>query len=203
MVETVTDAEYYHVMHSKSYVRRAPLQLGQSFSVGTTTNPFMGYYNKARTYSVNAGGKTIDVPALKFLRDVRKGRIECPDIAKQAYNVANHYSMLARELIMEDVRRDIAPTAPSRKSCLWVVDELGLAAYWQKKIGGASRLVKLRLTGTLHKGDAKFLLNESEPLADTYDKARRYWLGEQTTSALPEYLFSGTAIFTEDNLEVP
>jgi len=203
MVDIVTDAEFFHVTHNKTYVRHEPLVLGQSFSVGEETNPFMGYYDNARTYGVQAEGKTIKVPALKFLRDVRRGRIDCPDLAKQAYNVANHYSMLARELIMEEVRRDIAPTAPSRKNCLWVVDDLGLASHWQRKLGGESRLVKLQLTGTLHRGDAKFLMNESEPLATTYEKAHAYWRGEETEDSLPEYLFTGTATLVEDNLEAP
>jgi len=203
MVETTTDSIFYHVAHNKNYVRREPLARGSVFTVGHEINPFFGYYDKARTYTVQKDGENIVVPALKFLRDAKRGRITGSDLPKQAYNVANHYSMLARELIMEEVRRDIAPEAPSRKTCLWVVDDLGLAAYWARKIGGKSRLMKLSLTGHTHRGDAKFLMNESEPLAATYDKAQAYWKGEQTDDPLPEILFSGTAIVLEDNLEAP
>mgnify|MGYP000120106383 CR=1 FL=1 len=203
MVKTVENGIFYHVAHNKNYVRREHLSEGSVFTVGHETNPFFGYYDKARTYRVQKDGETIAVPALKFLRDAKRGRITGGDLPKQAYNIANHYSMLARELIMEEVRRDIAPEAPSRKTCLWVVDDLGLAAYWQRKIGGKSRLVKLSLTGTTHRGDAKFLMNESEPLEATYEKARSYWLGIQTDNALPEILFAGTATVIEDNLLAP
>jgi len=203
MVETVENAEFYHVAHNKNYVRHEPLAAGSVFTVGENINPFFGYYDKARTYTVQKNGENIVVPALKFLRDVKRGRITGTDLPKQAYNVANHYSMLARELIMEEVRLQIAPGAPSRKTCLWVVDDLGLAAYWQRKIGGKSRLLKLSLSGTLHYGDAKYLMNESEPLADTYAKATSYWQSEQTDDPLPEILFSGTVKVIEDNLQPP
>ena len=203
MADTITDKIFYHVAHNKNYVRRDPLAVGSVFTAGDETNPFFGYYDKARTYTVQKDGENIIVPALKFLRDVNRGRITGTDLPKQAYNVANHYSMLSRELIMEEVRLQIAPNAPSRKTCLWVVNELGLAAYWAKKIGGKSRLLKLSLTGKIHHGDAKYLMNESEPLAETYAKATSYWQSEQTGDPLPEILFSGTATVVEDNLQPP
>jgi Protein of unknown function (DUF2441) len=203
MAESITDGVFYHVAHNKNYVRRERLAQGSVFTVGHETNPFFGYYDRARTYVVHKDGENIRVPALKFLRDVKNGRITGSDLPKQAYNVANHYSMLSRELIMEEVRRDTAPDAPSRKSCLWVVDNLSLAAYWQKKIGGRSRLLKLSLSGKIHLGDAKHLMNESEPLAETYAKAQSYWRSEMTDDALPEILFSGTATVLEDDLEAP
>jgi len=201
MTEIIKDGIYYHVAHNKNYVQRTPLSVGTEFEVGHETNPYFGYYDKARTYNVHKDGKNIRVPALKFLRSFKNGTIMGPDLPKQAYNIANHYSMLSRELIMEEVRRELVPDAPSRKSCLWVVDSLSLAAYWQRKIGGRSRLMKLSLTGKMHKGDAKLLMNESEPLADTYEKARQYWLGEQTEDALPEILFAGKVLVLEENLK--
>jgi len=201
MTETITDRVFYHVAHNKNYVRRKPLSVGLVFKVGQETNPFFGYYDKARTYTVKKDDKNVVVPALKFLRDAKKGRITGTDLPRQAYNIANHYSMLARELIMEEVRLQITPNAPSRKTCLWVVDDLGLAAYWARKIGGKSRLVKLSLSGQAHRCDAKFLMNESEPLAATYEKATAYWQGDMTDDPLPEILFSGTATVLEDNLQ--
>jgi hypothetical protein len=201
VVELVENMTVFHVAHNKNYVRREPLKMGQKIEVGKATNPFMGYYDKARTYSVKHGNTTQKIPALKFLREVNKGKIECADIARQAHKIANHYSMLSRELIMEEIRLQIAPTAPSRKTCLWVVDELPLAEYWSKKIGGTSQIVKLSLTGCIHRCDAKHLMNESEPLADTYAKAERYWLGQVSKDPLPEILFAGSATVTAENLQ--
>lgn len=203
MSEKVKELEVYHLCHQKDYVHHAALIPGQSFIVGETVNPFFGYYDKARTYKVEAGGTTRNVPAIKFLRDIKNGHINCPDLAREAYRIANHYSMLARELIMEEVRLKTAPEAPSRKTCLWVVDDIDLATYWARKIGGPGSIVKLSLTGTVHRCDAKHLMNESEPLEETYEKAQLYWQGALSKDPLPEILFEGNATVLEIDLTTP
>lgn len=203
MSETVKGLEVYHLCHQKDYVYHSALSPGQCFTAGKTVNPFFGYYDKARTYKVEAGGSTQDVPAIKFLRDIKNGHIECPDLAREAYRIANHYSMLARELIMEEMRLKTAPDAPSRKTCLWVVDDIGLAAYWKRKIGGPGSIVRLSLTGTVHRCDAKHLMNESEPIEETYKKAQLYWEGAMSTDPLPEILFEGNATVLEVDLVAP
>lgn len=141
------------------------------------------------------------MPALRFLREIHRGAIECPDLPKQALAIANHYNILARELIMEDARQHTAPNAPSRKNCMWVVDDLGLAKYWQRKLSKKSFIVRLQLEGIFHKGDATLLMNESEPISETYERAEQYWRSEMSADPLPEILFTGTGIVLEDHVE--
>ncbi|MBL4838168.1 MAG: DUF2441 domain-containing protein [Kordiimonadaceae bacterium] len=200
-ITPLRDGEYFHICLQKSYIYHKPMKRGDSFSVGQKHNPFYSFYEKAREYSVSAPNGPVKVPALTFLREINRGKIECPDLPRQALAIANHYNILAREIIMDDVRNRVAPKAPSRKSCLWVVDDFGLAEYWQKKLGTkASYIVRLQLEGNFHKGDATLLLNDSEPISETYERAEQYWQGHMQDDPLPEILFEGAALVLEDNI---
>ncbi|MFC3053140.1 DUF2441 domain-containing protein [Kordiimonas pumila] len=198
MNNSIQSGEYFHVVHRKNYIPYEPLQEGDSFSVGTEINPFFRYYEKAREYKVKGPDGPMTVPALRFLADIKHGRIKCPDLPKQALSIANHYNTLARELILEEVRLRINPKAPSRKTCLWVSENLELALIWKKKIIGRSRVMRLRLEGSFHTGDARLMMNESEPLSVAYSKAERYWHGDMSDRPLPETLFSGSATVLEE-----
>lgn len=200
MLEPLKDGEYFHICLQKSYIPHKPLMRGDRFVVGDTHNPFFSFFENARSYKVNTPTGTEQVPAMRFLREVNRGKIECPDLPKQALAIANHYNILARELIMEDARQQTAPNAPSRKNCMWVVDDLGLAKYWQTKLSKRSYIVRLHLEGDFHKGDATLLMNESEPISETYEKAKRYWLGDTTDDPLPEILFTGVGVVIEDHV---
>jgi Protein of unknown function (DUF2441) len=84
---------------------------------------------------------------------------------------------------MEEVRREIAPDAPSRQRCLWLADSLEEARAWQVRLGGASaRILRLNVSGGVHRADAALLLGDSEPLSQTYARARSYWRGEHSAT---------------------
>jgi len=195
------NGEYFHICIQKNYIPHKPMERGDILFVGQHHNPFFSFYEKARQYSVTTPQGQQKIPALRFLREVNRGTITCPDIAKQALAIANHYNILARELIMEEVRLQIAPDAPSRKDCLWVVDSLRLAKYWQKKLTLKSYIVRLNLEGKFHCGDATFLLNESEPISETYANAEKYWRGEMSEDPLLEILFTGAGAVIEDHVD--
>lgn len=200
MTSPLKDGEYFHICLKRNYVRHKPLEVGDTFTVGDKHNPFYTFYETPRSYSVKTDKGSVDVPAMTFLREIHRGQINCPDLAKQALAIANHYNILARELLMEEVRLQFAPDAPSRRKCMWVVDDLGLAQYWQKKLHGNSYIVRLHLEGDFHRGDATLLMNDSEPISNTYEKAERYWKGETTDDPLPEILFTGVGAVLEDHV---
>lgn len=176
---------------------------GDTFTIGQKNNPFYDFYERPRQYTVQSPDGPVHLPAITFLREINRGKVDCPDLPRQALAIANHYNILAREIIMDDVRQRIAPGTPSRKRCLWVVDDLGLAEYWQKKLGTkASNIVRLLLEGNFHKGDATLLLNDSEPISTTYKRAEQYWQGHMQDDPLPEILFEGAAAVLEDNVGV-
>lgn len=197
MTEKVTKAELFHVTRGLPYSNEAPLKVGESIEIGGRHNPFFSFYEQARRYPVNTEQGEVQVPAIKFLSAVARGEITCPDLANISLEVAQHYVMLSRELIMEQVRQDVDSEAPSRQSCLWMAKTVHEAKYWQKRLGGESRVVRFQVTGVIHRADAAFLLGESEPISVTLSKARSYWLGKHTDEPEWETLFQGLASVIE------
>jgi hypothetical protein len=100
--------------------------------------------------------------------------------------------MLAREIIMEQVRQEIAPDSPSRQNCLWLADTIEEARRWRDRLGGG-RIAHLSVRGAIHRADAAHLLGDSEPLSKTYARARMYCSGQLSDAAELETLFSGSA----------
>lgn len=195
MVEQVNDRTFYHVTVAKPY-KQAFVQ-DQVVQVGQQPNPFFGFYEGSREYPVTQGdGSVLQVKAVAFLTHVRDGAINSPQFAAIATEVATHYVMLARELVMEQIREDEFPCAPSRQRCLFVCNSLEEAHYWQQRIGDGGVVCSLRCSGTIHRADARLLLGDSEPLSVTKERSRQYWRGEASNNPEWETLFEGDAVVT-------
>ena len=180
LTEFVRDRALFHVTVTKPY--KQAFASGQNVHIGASDNPFFQFYEGARSYPVNDNGMMVNVKAVRWLRLVRDGLIAphpgiLPTIALE---IAEHYVMLCRELIMEELRRDeFGSKPPSRQSCIYACDTLEEAKYWRDGIGdNGSSVCELSCTGTIHRADAGLLLGESEPLSVTRERGRRYWRGE-------------------------
>lgn len=199
MVETICDRVLYHVTSNKPY--KQALVRGQKLSVGAAYNPFFGFYEQSRHYPVTqADGSSIQVMAIAFLKQVRDGRINCPQIAAIAAEVAEHYVMLSRELLMEEIRQRDFPEVPSRQKCLYLCETPQEAQAWNTRIGDGGSICTLRCKGVIHRADTDLLLGDSEPLSVTRDRAHRYWRGEAGENPFWEILFVGDAVVTEVGL---
>ncbi|MBI1274691.1 DUF2441 domain-containing protein [bacterium] len=183
----------YHVTRKLPYSPHPELIVGSQITVGKSQNPFFGFYNGERVYEVDTPSGKIPCKAIRFLNAVKNGEVQCPNLPQIACEVASHYLMLARELIMEEVRKDTAPDAPSRQSCMWMARTVDDARVWQAKLNGPSKIIEFKVDGKIHEADAGHLLGDSEPLSVTYDRARKYWLSEVSSKPEPELLFSGVA----------
>lgn len=193
MVQKVSGKHFFHVTRDLPYNKNPPIAPSMKLKIGDNHNPFFGFYENVREYPVDTPEGQINCKALRFLKLVRDGEINCPGLAQIAHEVAEHYVMLVRELIMEEVRKDVAPNAPSRQSCLWVLETVDQAKYWQQRLGGTSRIARLQLYGVVHHADASLLLGDSEPLSVTYERAHAYWRGEMSENPESEALFRGKA----------
>jgi hypothetical protein len=94
---------------------------------------------------------------------------------------------------MEQVRLEVAPSAPSRQKCMWLADTLVEAENWRTRLGGTGDILKLQLNGNIHRADASHLLADSQPLSETYARARSYWDGKPGEHPEFETLFCGSA----------
>jgi hypothetical protein len=196
VVEHVKQRKVYHVTTTMPYKQAfAP---GQTVRLGAASNPFFHFYETPREYEVNDRGQIVQVKAVAWLRQVRDGTINTSPqmLANVATEVAMHYLMLARELIMEEIRAKQCPDAPSRQQCLYVCNSLEEARYWNQRLGGNGTICELTCTGAIHRADARLLVGDSEPLSTTRDRARQYWRGVVGPNPEMETLFAGNATVT-------
>lgn len=188
----MAEFECFHVSRQLAYHPTAALSAGDTFDAGSSHNPFFRFYENTRAYPVTMqDGQVVMLPALSFLKAVQAGEVNCGNLPAAAVEVANHYLMLARELIYEEVRREEDDQLPSRKTCLWASDDLAEAQNWHQFLGGSGQLLRLGVVGERHIADSNLLVADSEPLSTTYQKARSYWRGEGSPAPRWETLVSG------------
>ncbi|WFU47726.1 DUF2441 domain-containing protein [Sinorhizobium terangae] len=195
MTDQVSDWTCYHVTRQLPYNPHASLTVGSEIESGEASNPFYGFYETPRRYSVTMqDGSVVQYGAIGFLKGVERGEISSPQLPTIAAEISNHYLMLARELLMEMVRLECAPLAPSRQSALWVTPDLEAARIWQDRLGSSGRILQLSATGKVHLADAGLLLGDAEAISETKAKAVQYWTQfDQSTAVEPEALFAGRA----------
>ncbi|MGY4289144.1 hypothetical protein ACVWXO_008364 [Bradyrhizobium sp. LM2.7] len=200
MVEQVSGRKLFHLTETKPY--KHALVMGQIIKIGDGYTPFFGFYESVLTYPVTLGdGSSVQIPAVQFLKEVRAGSVNCPTLPTVATEVAQHYVMLCRELIMEDIRlTEFNGEPPSRQRCLYACDSVVQARSWKQHVGPASTICELTCSGTIHRVDASLLLADSEPLSVTRERARKYWRGEAGENPQWETLFAGEAKVTEFEL---
>ena len=199
MLRMVQNHKLFHLTETKIYKRA--FSSGQQVSIGTNDNPYFAFFEGAREYNVadNQTGRIFRVKAVDWLKRVRDKTINTSheELARIAAEVAAHYVMLCREIIMEEIRREeFNSNPPSRQRCLYACDTLSEAQEWKRLVGLDSTVCELTCTGTVFRADSNLLLGDSEPLSVTKDRARKYWRGESSASPQWETLFVGDAAVT-------
>ena len=189
----VSNRSYYHVTGKTAYNTYSPLKIGDIFEVGNKSNPFFAFFeNYERQITLEQG----NVPALHFLRLVAEGHRTINDpkgFAMEALNIAKHFQMLSRELLLEEVRLKTNPSAPSRYTALWVVNTAEQAKLWMSILNREDiKIAKLKLTGTVLTVDSRLMVSDSEKLGVSYDKATQYWRGNTGANPKLETLFTGS-----------
>lgn len=107
------------------------------------------------------------------------------------------------ELVMEEVRRHVAPDAPSRLSCIWIAEDGPRSQAMLQEMFSASRhivSVAIEQQINLFKADASFydlLFETGDPTA-----AEHYWRGEALSSKWELLLDGAIRVTKDDELQV-
>ena len=199
MVEKISKRKLYQITVTNPY--KHAFVKGQKVSVGKEYTPFFKFYEGTREYPVAIGntGQIEQVNAIEWLHRVKIGTIQTSPqtLAAIAWEVSQHYMMLARELLMEQIRIDeFGGEPPSRQRCLYLSESAEEAKSWLLLLGGDGAVCELTCTGSIHRADSRLMVMVSEPLSATQEKARAYWRGESSADPRMETLFIGDAEVT-------
>ena len=196
-MQIVNEQSYFNINSNANFSPHPLMCRGDIYNIGETANPFFHFYEVyQRTYPVTetSTGITHQVPAMKFLRSMKDGEINGHGLPAIAYEIANHFLMLARELVWENVRLAEFSEAPSRQRCIWLIESMDDVINWVNRLGfkpNIYSIVRVRATGHALKVDSNYLVGDSEPLSTWFEKAHSYWSGKLTQTPLPEVLFEG------------
>jgi len=200
-MEIVQDEEYFHIQRTNM---PSPWQPGQTLVVGEMVNPFMGHYDDHFTDIRSPTGHSFRIKWLvDHVLNVLDGREnKRPDLVafysydpketlRRASEALKEYLMLVRELVFEDVRREHFPQLPSRQKCIWVIPpEEKSVKFWYTQLSG--RLLRLRLTGKVHRTNQQYLTTDTLSLSEFRENAFKYWAGiKGKNSVEDEILFEG------------
>lgn len=190
MINHITDEIYYHI-HSQS-------QLGQNLQVGDTLEigqKFNNFYYEIYNIEHLENGKD----ANQHLVDMKKEEnLELNnDTANLIFKTINDNAMITRELMFEEVRKELNINLPSRLKCLYVCKTKREIKDWINIFSRTNKkdfqILKLKLTGDIFIGDASFILRQNISLNRKKEQAKMYWSGEKKDN-INEYLFIGTAV---------
>lgn len=190
MINHITDEIYYHI-HSQS-------QLGQNLQVGDTLEigqEFNNFYYEIYNIEHLENGKD----ANQHLIDMKKEEnLELNnDTANLIFKTINDNAMITRELMFEEVRKELNINLPSRLKCLYVCKTKREIKDWINIFSRTNKkdfqILKLKLTGDIFIGDASFILRQNISLNRKKEQAKMYWSGKKKDN-INEYLFIGTAV---------
>lgn len=186
MLEKVNKKIYYHINTGNK------LNIGDILNIGDRYNNF--YYE-----IYNNEYLLEEKDANEILINKRKNKdYTITDIEefKLVYETINNDAMVTRELIFEEVRKEINSDLPSRLKCLYVCNSLEETEEWLNIFKRTNKkdyqILELELTGKVFTGDASYILRQNVSLNKKREQARKYWNGNKINNH-NETLFEGVA----------
>ncbi len=187
MIEKVNKRLYYHINTEKK------LNVGAILNIGETYNNFY--------YEIYNSEHLLDrKDANEILINKRKNKdYNITDIEefKLIYETINNSAMITRELIFEEVRKEINNELPSRLKCLYVCNSLEEIEEWLNIFKRTNKkdyqILELELTGKVFTGDASYILRQNRSLNKKREQAKEYWASKKINNQ-SETLFEGIAI---------
>lgn len=213
-MEYIQEEEFYHIQAMKHYNTLPSWKKDETHFIGEKKNPFFGYYdNYAHNVRnpINNTSYPLNVISNWVVKHNTEG-LAIPEELKLFYHCnpvqtmcelhdcVTHYTMLVRELVFEEVRKDFFPQLPSRQKGIWVIpineSTSETVKYWWSQVSnGNSQIIKLRLTGKIHQASSEWLTARVLPLDVIKQNAFKYWTGASSGRDLNqvECIFEGFA----------
>ncbi|MFH6987596.1 DUF2441 domain-containing protein [Flavobacterium collinsii] len=202
----IINQKYYHIQRNPTWIA------GDEYEFEENMNPFSEYIYKNGT---NCEGRNINTGKGIFLNPiniadeilkVNKDGQEKDTLIKDymdydPYNVIKilkqtviEFMKFSREEIFEAIRKEKFPEKPSRKNCIWLIeDNIDAVNYWWDKLNkNSQKLFEVEITGNIHIADQGYLALSSDPLNIIKEKAEEYWKSNKPeTSTMNECVFTG------------
>jgi hypothetical protein len=205
-MEVVKNHEYYHIKKlASNYKSIIPenkynWKNGQEMIFGQLYNLFFESYTRNEHRMTGKNQKFYISWLLNHIISVRNNKSEKIDEIENLYEDNNKIlllsakalwttSLIIRELIFEEVRRDQFQNYPSRQKCIWLIKTIEGVDYWKEKIKG--EIFRVKFTGKIHVGNNKFLNADTFSLNQMRKNAFLYWSGVGSEELADEIIFEG------------
>ena len=146
---------------------------------------------------------TVDMVALRALEFYRKQKVKDPKLSFYHFDpvvtLAETLDSLflatrmVREMIFEEVRRQMYIGLPSRMSCIWLIPEDPRAVrFWLDNMrGDYKKVYRVNATGELHRATQQIVMGDTISMSEWRRRATDYWNGAHSESHDDELLLSG------------
>ncbi|MGH8280467.1 MAG: DUF2441 domain-containing protein [Gammaproteobacteria bacterium] len=107
---------------------------------------------------------------------------------------------MVRELVLENVRRQMYPDLPSRSSCIWLIpeDERALRFWLDNMRGGHKKVFRVQASGELHRAPQQPVMGDTISLTEWRRRALDYWNGVDAESFDDELTLRGEVRVVEE-----
>lgn len=120
---------------------------------------------------------------------------------KMCFQTLHNHRYILREMVFEEVRKELNKELPSRHTGLWVIkDDPEELQYWFETLAvdDKSTIITFELTGKIHQGNIEYIPEAIYSVDELRAKALKYWNSfPSTMGKRDEYLFEGYATVTD------
>ena len=193
--ERVYQVRLYTVNRVQFGIENTPFQKGQRVEIGAQLNPGAAYEETAvrECYGIK-DSRGRDLTPLALLQGIQAKWVKQPsNIGDFVIELVGGLNKRLFELIFEQIRAEHYPSLPSRRRCIWVVENIAGARNWEKTMApkGPIQTVELLATGRIHRADDTWLHIDDDPNKQIREKAHKYWRGEISGRSKKEIIFVG------------
>ncbi|MDE2195650.1 MAG: DUF2441 domain-containing protein [Gammaproteobacteria bacterium] len=198
----IENEKFYHIHkhNSSKWVESAKFTFGEE-----PNNAWRAFEIARRGVTNPETGEvyTIDMVAYRALSSYRKQGKKDPRLSFYHFDPVMTLAetldslflstRMIRELVYEDVRKQLYPDLPSRTTCIWLIPEESKSVrFWLDNIRGDHKKVfRVRATGEVHRANQQLILGDTISLSEWRKRAVDYWNGAELDSFDDEITFSG------------